>query len=350
MVNIWFADGQASRRDGEAKLACRIAVTMNDPDRAPAAAPDRDVNARPKIGWIGTGVMGAPMAGHLIDAGYQLDAFNRTRDHAAAVIEQGARWRDSPSDVAAEADVVFTMIGYPADVRETVLGEGRLLEAMRPGSLLIDMTTSEPSLAVEINEAAQAREIDTLDAPVSGGDIGARNATLVIMVGGDAGAFERALPLFEVLGKTITHQGDAGAGQHTKMMNQIAIASGMIGLCEGLLYAHRAGLDVERALDTIKGGAAGSWSLSNYGPRILSGDFEPGFRIEHFIKDLGIALEEATRMNLSLPGTALAEQLYIAARSQGLGAKGTHALALALARISESDWPSPARSPMRERG
>ena len=298
------------------------------------------MNGQPRIGWIGTGVMGSPMAGHLIDAGYQVDVFNRTRERAASLIEQGARWRDSPSEVAAEADVVFTMIGYPADVRQTVLGEGRLLEAMRPGSLLIDMTTSEPSLAAEIHAAAKARQIESLDAPVSGGDVGARNATLVIMVGGDASAFERARPLFEVLGKTITHSGEAGAGQHTKMMNQIAIASGMIGLCEALLYAHRAGLDVERALDTIKGGAAGSWSLSNYGPRILSGDFAPGFRIEHFIKDLGIALAESRRMNLSLPGTALAEQLYIAARAQGLGLEGTHALALALAQVSQSNWPT----------
>jgi 3-hydroxyisobutyrate dehydrogenase len=298
------------------------------------------MNGQPRIGWIGTGVMGSPMAGHLIDAGYQVDVFNRTRERAASLIEQGARWRDSPSEVAAEADVVFTMIGYPADVRQTVLGEGRLLEAMRPGSLLIDMTTSEPSLAAEIHAAAKARQIESLDAPVSGGDVGARNATLVIMVGGDASAFERARPLFEVLGKTITHSGEAGAGQHTKMMNQIAIASGMIGLCEALLYAHRAGLDVERALETIKGGAAGSWSLSNYGPRIVSGDFAPGFRIEHFIKDLGIALAESRRMNLSLPGTALAEQLYIAARAQGLGLEGTHALALALAQVSQSNWPT----------
>ena len=298
------------------------------------------MNGQPRIGWIGTGVMGSPMAGHLIDAGYQVDVFNRTRERAAGVIEQGARWRDSPSEIAAEADVVFTMIGYPADLRQIVLGDGRLLEAMRPGSLLIDMTTSEPSLAVEIHAAAKAGQIESLDAPVSGGDIGARNATLVIMVGGDASAFERARPLFEVLGKTITHSGEAGAGQHTKMMNQIAIASGMIGLCEALLYAHRAGLDVERALDTIKGGAAGSWSLSNYGPRILSGDFAPGFRIEHFIKDLGIALAESRRMNLSLPGTALAEQLYIAARAQGLGLEGTHALALAMAQVSQSNWPA----------
>jgi 3-hydroxyisobutyrate dehydrogenase len=298
------------------------------------------VNGQTRIGWIGTGVMGAPMAGHLIDAGHQLDVFNRTRERASGVIGKGARWRDSPSEVAGGADAVFLMLGYPSDVRETVLGDGGVLEAMNPGTLLIDMTTSEPSLAAEIHAGAKAKQVDALDAPVSGGDVGARNATLVIMVGGDQGAFDRALPLFEVLGKTIARQGEAGAGQHTKMMNQIAIASGMIGLCEALLYAHRAGLDVEQAIDTIKGGAAGSWSLSNYGPRILAGDFEPGFRIEHFIKDLGIALAEARRMNLALPGTALAEQLYVAARGQGLGAKGTHALALALAQVSQSDWPS----------
>jgi 3-hydroxyisobutyrate dehydrogenase len=300
----------------------------------------RDVNDKPRIGWIGTGVMGAAMAAHLMDAGYDLDVFNRTRERAQPLVEKGARWRDTPGEIAEAADVVFLMIGYPVDVRSTVLGEGRLLEHLRPGSLLIDMTTSEPSLAVEIHDAAAANQIAALDAPVSGGDVGARNATLVIMVGGDASAFDRARPQFELLGQTITHQGPAGSGQHTKMMNQIAIASGMIGLCEALLYAHRAGLDVEQAIDTIQGGAAGSWSLSNYGPRIVRGDFEPGFRVEHFIKDLGIALAEARRMNLALPGTALAEQLYIAARSQGLGARGTHALALALARVSESDWPS----------
>ncbi len=292
-----------------------------------------------RIGWIGTGVMGSPMASHLVDAGHDVDVYNRTRARASAVVEKGARWRDSPADVATEADVVFLMLGYPIDVRETVLGEGGVLAALKPGSLLIDMTTSEPALAVEIHEAAVAKGLQALDAPVSGGDVGARNATLVIMVGGAAEAFERAEPLLSVLGQSVTLLGDAGAGQHTKMVNQIAIAAGMIALSESLLYAHRAGLDLEQAIETIQGGAAGSWSLSNYGPRILRGDMEPGFRIDHFVKDLGIALTEARRMKLSLPGTALAEQLYVAAQGNGLGEKGTHALSVALGRLSGGDWP-----------
>jgi 3-hydroxyisobutyrate dehydrogenase len=293
-----------------------------------------------EVGWIGTGVMGSPMAGHLLDAGHELHVFNRTRERAEGLLEKGAHWCDSPADVGAAAEVVVLMLGYPDDVRETVLGDGALLESMRAGSLLIDMTTSVPTLAVEIAEAAAARGVSALDAPVSGGDVGARNAALVIMVGGDEDAFERARPLFEVLGRLATLQGGPGSGQHTKMMNQIAIASGMIGVCEALLYAHRAGLDVAQALDTIKDGAAGSWSLSNYGPRLLKGDLEPGFKIEHFLKDLGIALSEARRMNLSLPGTALAEQLYVAAESHGLGTKGTQALAIALSELSADRWPA----------
>ena len=289
--------------------------------------------------------MGAPMAAHLLGGGYALDVFNRSPERASPLIEKGARWRNSPAELAAEVDAVFLMLGYPADVRNTVLGAGGVLDAMRPGSLLIDMTTSEPSLAAQIHAVAAAKGIEALDAPVSGGDVGARNATLVIMVGGSAAAFARALPMFELLGRTTTHHGAAGSGQHAKMVNQVAIASGMIAVCEALLYAHRAGLDVEQTLDTIKGGAAGSWSLANYAPRILRGDFEPGFKIDHFIKDLGIALAEARRMNLALPGTALAEQLYVAARSQGLGQRGTHALSLALARVSGIDrdvgWSSP---------
>jgi 3-hydroxyisobutyrate dehydrogenase len=295
-----------------------------------------------RIGWIGTGVMGRPMAGHLLEAGYELYVFNRTRERAEGLLEQGARWCDSPADVGSAAEVVCLMLGYPNDVRDTVLGDGALLEAMRPGSLLIDLTTSEPTLAVEIAAVAAERDVAVLDAPVSGGDVGARNAALVIMVGGSRDAFERARPLFDVLGRVATLQGGPGSGQHTKMMNQIAIASGMIGVCEALLYAHRAGLDVERALETIKDGAAGSWSLSNYGPRLLRGDLEPGFRIEHFLKDLGIALAEARRMNLSLPGTALAEQLYVAASSHGLGTKGTQALAVALSELSADRWPASA--------
>ena len=280
------------------------------------------------------------MAGHLLDAGHELEVFNRTPERARELVDRGAHWCDSPAELAGRTEVVFTMLGYPEDVRETVLGQGDLLEAMPSGSLLIDMTTSRPSLAVEIAAAAADRDVATLDAPVSGGDIGARNATLVIMVGGTHEAFERALPLLSVLGATVKLHGEAGSGQHTKMMNQVAIASGMIGVCEALLYAHRSGLDVEDALATIKDGAAGSWSLSNYGPRLLRGDLEPGFKIDHFLKDLGIALSEARSMDLALPGTALAEQLYLAARSQGLGVNGTQALAVALARLSGEEWPA----------
>jgi 3-hydroxyisobutyrate dehydrogenase len=229
------------------------------------------------------------------------------------------------------------MVGYPADVRAVFLGAGGVIEGAAAGSVVVDMTTSEPALAQEIYDVASDRGLEALDAPVSGGDVGARNATLVVMVGGTESGFERVRPLFERLGQKVVLEGGPGAGQHTKMMNQIAIASGMIGVCEALLYAHRAGLDLERALDTISGGAAGSWSLTNYAPRILRGDFEPGFKIDHFLKDLAIALDEAARMRLALPGTALAHELYLAASAQGYGAKGTHALYVPLARLSGDD-------------
>jgi len=291
---------------------------------------------QPSIGWIGTGVMGAPMAGHLLSAGHELTVYSRTRSRADELVSAGARWADSPSELAASVDVVFTMLGFPADVRTTLLDEGAVLDSMKPGSLVIDMTTSEPTLAVEIHEAAAARELQALDAPVSGGDVGARNAALVIMVGGDQDAFDQAEPLLQTLGRVVMLEGVAGSGQHTKMVNQIAIASGMIGLCEAMLYAQRAGLDSERVLDTIKDGAAGSWSLSNYGPRLLKGDLEPGFKIDHFVKDLGLALLEARRMRLPLTGTALAEQLYVAAQAQGFGQNGTQALLATLARLADS--------------
>jgi 3-hydroxyisobutyrate dehydrogenase len=286
------------------------------------------------VGWIGTGVMGASMARHILDAGHELVVTTRSPERASDLIAAGARWAGSPAEMAASVDVVFTMLGYPNDVREVLLGPAGVIEGMRPGSLLIDMTTSEPSLASEIYDAAAERQLSALDAPVSGGDVGARNATLVIMVGGDPEAFERAQPLFASLGRTAVLQGPAGAGQHTKMVNQIAIASGMIGVCEAMLYAERAGLDAERVLDTIKDGAAGSWSLSNYGPRLLKGDLEPGFKIDHFVKDLGIALAEAKRMRLPLAGTALAEQLYIAAQAAGFGSNGTQALLSTLQQLA----------------
>jgi len=291
------------------------------------------------VAWIGTGVMGAPMCGHLLDAGYEVNVYNRSRERAAELVERGARWCDTPAAAAAGARHAVTMVGYPSDVREVILGEAGVLAGAAAGTLLIDMTTSEPSLARDVHEAAAARGVDALDAPVSGGDVGARNATLVIMVGGTPEAFERARPLFGILGRTIVHQGGPGAGQHAKMVNQIAIASNMIGVCEALLYGYRAGLDLATVLETISGGAAGSWALGNLAPRVLRGDFEPGFKVDHFLKDLGIALAEARRMDLALPGLALAEQLYVATRAAGRGQKGTQALLLALAELSALQWP-----------
>jgi 3-hydroxyisobutyrate dehydrogenase len=292
-----------------------------------------------KIGWIGTGVMGAPMVGHLLDAGHEVAVHTRTKQRAEDLLEKGASWCDAPAGVADGAEVVVTMLGYPADVRETILGAGGLLEATAGGAVLVDHTTSEPSLAEEIAEAAAARDVHALDAPVSGGDVGARNGKLVIMCGGAQEAFDGAQPLLEAYGGTIVLHGGPGAGQHTKMVNQIAISSGMVALCEAMLYAYESGLDVEQVLETIGGGAAASFSLQSYSPRLLKGDLEPGFKIDHFVKDLGIALAEARRMGLSLPGLALAEQLYVAAQGQDLGQKGTQALLVALAHLSEVKLP-----------
>ena len=291
------------------------------------------------VGWVGTGVMGAAMCSHLLAAGYPVRVFNRTKERALPLLGQGAQWSGSPAEAAEGVDMVVTMVGYPADVRQVVLGDHGVLRTAPAGSILMDMTTSEPQLAGEIFDAAAEKGVGSLDAPVSGGDVGARNASLVIMVGGEQGTFDRARPVLERLGKVVTLEGGPGAGQHTKMVNQIAIASGMVGVCEALLYAFRAGLDVAKVIETIGTGAAGSWSLANYSPRALRGDFEPGFKVDHFVKDLGIALAEARRMKLALPGLALAEQLYIAASAQGLGQKGTHALVLALAEVSATEWP-----------
>jgi 3-hydroxyisobutyrate dehydrogenase len=291
-----------------------------------------------KVGWIGTGVMGSSMCGHVLDGGYSVVLFTRTKARAEPLLARGAVWADAPKEVAAASDVVFSIVGYPADVREVILGEEGALAGARPGTTLVDMSTSEPSLAQEIYERARAVGVDSVDAPVSGGDVGARNAALSIMVGGDREAVERLRPLFELMGKTIVHQGGPGSGQHTKMVNQILIATGMIGVCEALLYGYRAGLDLETVLESVAGGAAGSWSLSNYGPRMLKGDFEPGFFVEHFVKDMEIALGEARRANLSLPGLALAHELYIALKAQGGSRKGTQALLLALARLSNLEW------------
>jgi 3-hydroxyisobutyrate dehydrogenase len=296
-----------------------------------------------RVGWIGTGVMGLSMCGHVLDAGYAVTVHNRTRARAEPLLERGAVWADTPAAVAAATDVVCTIVGYPADVREVFLGDQGALAAVTPGSVLVDFTTSEPSLAVQIAEAATAKGVESIDAPVSGGDVGARNATLSIMVGGDLQSVERVRPLLETVGKTIVRQGGPGAGQHTKMVNQTLIAGAMIGVCEALLYAYEAGLDLETVLRSVEPGAAGSWSLTNYAPRMLKGDFEPGFVVEHFVKDMGIALAEARRMNLALPGLALVQQLYLALIAQGNGRKGTQSLILALAGLSNVDW-SPGSS------
>lgn len=291
-----------------------------------------------RLGWIGTGVMGRSMCGHLLRAGFALSVHSRTRAKAEPLVESGAAWCDSPREVAEAADVVFTMVGFPDDVRQVILGPDGVLAGSRPGMIIVDFTTSRPSLAQEIAAAAAQRGVTSLDAPVSGGDIGAREARLSIMVGGDRAAFDALAPCWQLLGKTIVHHGPPGAGQHAKMVNQILIASNMVGLCEALLYAHRAGLDPEKVLASVGAGAAGSWSLSNLGSRILAGDFAPGFYIEHFLKDLAIALEESRRMQLALPGLALAEQLYRAAAAQGYARNGTQALQLALAQLSNIDW------------
>jgi 3-hydroxyisobutyrate dehydrogenase len=287
-----------------------------------------------RIGWIGTGVMGRWMCQHLISKGYRATVYNRSRDKAQPLLDAGASWADTPRAVAERSDVVFAIVGFPKDVREVFLGTQGALAGSRRGTILVDMTTSEPSLAREIHEAARAKGVASIDAPVSGGDVGAKNATLSIMVGGDAEAVEAVRPLFECLGKTVVHQGPAGAGQHTKMVNQVLIATNMIGVCEALLYGYKAGLDLPTVLQSVGGGAAASWSLNNLGPRMMKRDFEPGFFVEHFIKDMGIALEEAKRMNLALPGLALAHQLYLAVKAQGYSRKGTQALLLALEHLS----------------
>jgi 3-hydroxyisobutyrate dehydrogenase len=287
-----------------------------------------------KVGWIGTGVMGRWMCQHLMSKGYQATIYNRSKDKAQALLDAGAAWADTPRAVAERSDVVFAIVGFPADVREVFLGSQGALAGSKPGTILVDMTTSEPSLAQEIYQAAKAKGVFSLDAPVSGGDVGAKNATLSIMVGGDGPVMEAVKPLFECMGKTIVHQGPAGAGQHTKMVNQILIAANMVAVCEALLYAYKSGLNPETVLQSVSVGAAGSKALEVLGPRILARNFEPGFYVEHFIKDMGIALDESKKMGIALPGLALAHQLYIALKAQGYGRKGTQALMLALESLS----------------
>jgi 3-hydroxyisobutyrate dehydrogenase len=293
-----------------------------------------------RLGWIGTGVMGRSMAGRLRDAGFSLTVFSRRQESAASLLDRGAAWADSPRAVAAASDVVFTMVGHPADVRAVVLGPDGVLAGLAPGGILVEHTTSAPTLAEEIAAAAAGRGVWALDAPVSGGDKGAREGTLTVMVGGDAAVREALATCWQAVAGTVVACGGPGAGQRTKIANQITIASGMIGMCEALLYAHRAGLDLETTLRAIAPGAAGSWSLTNLAPRILRGDFAPGFFVEHFVKDMRIALDECRRMQLDLPGLALAESLYARMLAEGRGRLGTQALVLALAQQSRLEWPT----------
>ena len=289
------------------------------------------------IGWVGTGVMGLAMCRRLMAAGHNLVIHSRTRAKAQPLEEAGARWADSPAEVARQTKHLFTMVGFPEDVAQIYQGDQGILSAAAEGAILVDMTTTRPSLAITLAERATARKAQFVDAPVSGGDVGAREGTLAIMVGGEDKAVAATMPLFSLLGKNIVHQGGPGAGQHTKMCNQIVIAGTMIGVCESLLYGARAGLDLATMLSSIRSGAAGCWTLDNLAPRILARNFAPGFYIDHFIKDMGIALEEAARMDIALPGLALVHQLYRAVKAQGMGRKGTQALIRGLEHLSGLD-------------
>jgi len=292
------------------------------------------LSEKTKIGWVGTGVMGRWMCQHVMDLGYQMTVYNRTKAKADPLVDDGATWADSPQAVAKNSDVIFTIVGFPADVREVYFGGNGILAGAKAGSIVVDMTTTEPSLALEIYQKGQVQDTSSIDAPVSGGDVGAREAKLAIMIGGDEQAVKTIQPLFDAMGQNIVYQGGAGAGQHTKMCNQITIAGTMVGVCEALVYGAKAGLDLEVMLSTISQGAAKCWSLDNLAPRVLKRDFDPGFFVEHFIKDMGIALAEAKQMNLSLPGLALVHQLYLAVQAQGHGRLGTQALMLALEQMS----------------
>ena len=287
-----------------------------------------------RIGWIGTGVMGSSMCGHLLRAGYPVILHSRTKSKATALLDLGATWAESPRAVAAESDLLFTMVGFPQDVRTVYFGEDGILAGAQPGAVLVDMTTTDPALSREIAERATAMGLAAIDAPVSGGDIGARNATLSIMVGGGSETVRAVMPLFELLGKKIVHQGGPGTGQQTKLCNQIVIAGTMIGVCESLLYGSKAGLDLNKMLDSIRGGAAACWTLDHLAPRILQRNFDPGFFVEHFVKDMGLALEESKRMGLALPGLTLVHQLYQTVQQLGHGRSGTHALILALENLN----------------
>jgi 3-hydroxyisobutyrate dehydrogenase len=295
------------------------------------------ISLRTRIGWIGTGVMGLSMCNHLLAKGYKVRLYSRTKAKAQPLLDSGATWAESSRAVADQSDAIFTMVGFPEDVREVYLGETGILTTAKPGSIVIDMTTTSPTLAQEISYAAASKSVHAVDAPVSGGDVGARNGTLSIMVGGDKAVIEAIKPLLETMGRQIVHQGGPGAGQHAKMCNQIVIAGTMIGVCESLLYGYKAGLDLETMLRSVSSGAAACWTLDTMAPRILQRNFDPGFFVEHFIKDMSIALDEAHRLGLALPGLALVHQLYLAVKAQGHGKLGTQALMLALEQLANTE-------------
>lgn len=278
------------------------------------------------VGFIGTGVMGSSIVAHLLKAGYEVTVYSRTKSKAQPLLELGVTWASTPAEAAKDKDVVFTMVGFPSDVEQVYFGEEGIFQTAKQNSILVDMTTSEPTLAKKIYQFASERGMQSIDAPVSGGDVGAKNGTLSIMAGGEQAAFESIRPLLECFGSNIVYQGEAGSGQHTKMCNQLLITTNMIGVCESIAYGLKAGLDMEKVFESISTGAAGSWSLSNLGPRMLKGDLEPGFYIKHFLKDMKIAIDEAERMNLHLPGLSLSKELYTTLLEKGYGEKGTQAL------------------------
>jgi len=287
-----------------------------------------------KIGWIGTGIMGGPMAKHLVNAGYKLNVYNRTKEKANELLSMGCTWYDTPAEIAANSDVIVTIIGFPKDVEECYFGEQGIFKTIKPGTVLIDMTTTKPSLAIKIFEEAGKVGCESVDAPVSGGQVGAVGGTLSIMIGGKKEVVDSVMPIFQAFGKNMVYQGKAGAGQHTKMCNQITIAGTMIGVCEALIYGVKAGLDLNTMLESISKGAAGCWTLEVLAPKVVKGDFAPGFSVDNFIKDLTIVLEEAEVMKLSLPGSALVKQLYIGLQAMGKGSAGTQSLYLLLQKLA----------------
>ncbi|MGX9133469.1 NAD(P)-dependent oxidoreductase [Rummeliibacillus sp. JY-2-4R] len=284
------------------------------------------MTSKKSIGFIGTGVMGTSIVKHFLKNQYDVHIYTRTKAKAEPLINLGAIWHNTPGEASKESEIVFTMVGYPTDVEEVYFDNDGIFANSKNGTIVVDMTTSKPTLAKRIDEHAKTLQMYSLDAPVSGGDVGAKNGTLSIMVGGEKAVFEQVLPLFELFGDNIVYQGGAGAGQHTKMCNQIAIATNMIGVCEALAYGMKAGLDIDTVLKSISAGAAGSWSLSNLAPRMIKGDKEPGFYIKHFIKDMRIALEEAELMGINLPGLKLAKQMYVELSEHGYDDNGTQAL------------------------